>query len=60
MKKYELYRFTKRTDIEWWNILPTIELTGQDYRYQHKTFAIALHFLCFHCRWMFWEKDHKA
>ena len=52
-------KFKFKIYIDWWDIIPTIEIHGQDYVYRKKNFSIQLHFMCFHWRWMFMEDPEQ-
>ena len=56
MKGYSLY--SKKFEICKYVIylIPTIEVTINDYMLALKTFTIEFHFLCFHAR-LLWVKD---
>lgn len=46
---------TARIHKDWWYLIPTIEIQGEDARYLGQNFCIMLHFLVFHVRFMWRE-----
>jgi len=53
MSKYKFFKFTGFISKSWIYILPTAEIRLNDMIYSRYNFSIMLHFLCFHCRWLF-------
>ena len=54
----KLINFKNKTDCNWVVIIPTITLFFNDPIYIRKNFAIELHWLVFHIRWLF-EREVK-
>lgn len=53
MRKYKFYKFTGYKYKGWIYLVPAIEIGINDMIYSRYNFSIMLHFLCFHCRWLF-------
>lgn len=51
-------KFQHCTDWKWFSILPTIILTWDALEYMNKNFAINIHWLGWHWRWLWLEKRH--
>jgi hypothetical protein len=57
MTKYRLYKHDFYTYKDWWVFPVAVQVHLNDMIYKDKNFAITLHFLCFHIRWLFMEVE---
>lgn len=54
-----LHKYAFQTCYDVWNILPTITIIFDEAMYRPHNFAICFHFLCWHMRWVWLEKEQK-
>lgn len=54
-----LHKYTFQTCYDVWNILPTITIIFDESMYTSHNFAICFHFLCWHMRWVWIEKEQN-
>jgi hypothetical protein len=58
MTKYRLYRHSANIYKDWLVFPFAVQIHLNDMIYRDKNFAITIHFLCFHARWLFMEVDN--
>ena len=57
MSKYKFSKFYKGFYKDWISLIPTEKISINDMIYSEYNFSIILHFLCFHCRWLFLKEE---
>lgn len=57
MTKYRLYKNDAKIYKDWWVFPLAVQIHLNDMIYRDKNFAITVHFLCFHIRWLFREVE---
>lgn len=60
MTKYKLYRHDAKMYKDWWVFPLAVQIHLNDMIYMDKNFAITVHFLCFHVRWLFMEVEKSS
>lgn len=60
MTKYKLYRHDAKMYKDWWTFPLAVQIQLNDMIYMDKNFAITVHFLCFHVRWLFMEVEKSS
>lgn len=60
MTKYKLYRHDAKMYKDWWVFPLAVQIHLNDMIYMDKNFAITVHFLCFHVRWLFMEIEKSS
>lgn len=58
--KYKLYRHDAKMYKDWWVFPLAVQIQFNDMIYMDKNFAITVHFLCFHVRWLFMEVEKSS
>lgn len=57
MRKYKFFKFNGYIYKGWIYLIPAIEISLNDMVYSRYNFSIMLHFLWFHCRWLFLKEE---
>lgn len=60
MTKYKLYRRDAKMYKDWWTFPLAVEIHINYQIYMDKNFALTVHFLCFHFRWLFMEVEKSS
>ena len=55
--KFESFKFAK--DLKWIHLLPDIELIFDQPIYYYDNFAISVHFLIWHFRWLWMKREES-